>query len=214
MNNSEPKSKECSTKSKPSEDLLKHIAEQHAKVFAIRQELTKETDRGCALMAAAFLDNELMLMLSDKIIGPKRFKQSVFEFNGPLGSFSSRIKMGYSLGLISKEILEDLDLIRKVRNEFGHRYEPISFESEPVKSWIIGLKQTFYKKNEAKPRSIFNNTVLGVLAHIHGAFLQEPRFKEKRLPPISAEEKENVKDLAKKMIDNLFDKVPDPESKT
>lgn len=69
------------------DNLLRKMDEQAQRVIAIRRELTKESDRGCALMAASFLENELMVLLNSKLVGDKKFKEDLFEFNGPLGNF-------------------------------------------------------------------------------------------------------------------------------
>jgi hypothetical protein len=58
-----------------------------------RKELTSESDRGCALLAASHLDFLLEKLLSIKLIGTKKQKKQIFDFNGPLGTFSGRIIM-------------------------------------------------------------------------------------------------------------------------
>jgi DNA-binding MltR family transcriptional regulator len=161
------------------ESLDKVLLEKFDTVIAVREELSKETDRGCALMAASFLDYEIESLLRSKLVGNKKHLDSLFDFNGPLGSFSARIKMAYSIGLISKEIMADLDIIRKIRNEFGHKYEPISFESRLINSQIANLKHTFHNAAEVKPRTVFNNTVTLILAFIHASLHQENTIKEK-----------------------------------
>lgn len=189
-----------------SDEELKRREENTRKVFAIRHELTKESDRGCALMASSFLDNELMILLQDKFVGQKKFREDLFEANGPLGTFSSRIKLAYALGFISKEIRDEFDLIRKIRNEFGHKYEAINFETDPIRSWILNLKQTFYKK-DAKPRSIFNNTVLGVLSFIHAESIQRKKFEEKKHFEISQENRDALRENSEILSSLIIDIV-------
>jgi DNA-binding MltR family transcriptional regulator len=84
------------------EQFQKLITENLTIIMNFRRELTKETDRGCALMAASFLDYELEKLLREKLVGSKNHLDTLFEFNGPLGTFSSRIRLSYSLGLIPK----------------------------------------------------------------------------------------------------------------
>jgi DNA-binding MltR family transcriptional regulator len=57
----------------------------------------------------------------------------MMQLNQPLGDFSNKIKMCYCLGLIDKIIRDDLNLIRKIRNEFTHDLYA-SFESDKIKS--------------------------------------------------------------------------------
>jgi len=70
--------------------------------IAFRRELTKESDRGCALLAAAHLDYMLESVLRKKMIGSKNHLDSLFNFNGPVGTFSGRILLAHSIGLLSK----------------------------------------------------------------------------------------------------------------
>jgi DNA-binding MltR family transcriptional regulator len=93
-------------------------------------ELSKESDRGCALLAASHLDFLIEDLLKVKMVGTKKQVQSLFDFNGPMGTFSSRILISFSIGLISKSYVKDLQIIRKVRNEFGHSPSIINFDNE------------------------------------------------------------------------------------
>lgn len=52
--------------------------------------------------------------------------------NGPLSTFSAKIKMGYSLGLYNKLMRDELDLIRYIRNAFAHSWRKLDFESTAV----------------------------------------------------------------------------------
>jgi DNA-binding MltR family transcriptional regulator len=122
-------------------DLLVPGTKERTKaLFRIGDELEKESDRGCALVAAAYLENQISEILEKFFVeqGTKA-KDALFDFNGPVGTFSSKIKMAYSLGLIPQEIQNALDLIRKLRNEFAHLHEPLDFESQSIRQRVIGL---------------------------------------------------------------------------
>src|SRR5690606_30701176 len=84
-----------------------------------RRELSKESDRGCAMLAASHIDYMLELLLTRIMAGNKSHHEQLFSFNGPFGTFSSKILVCYSLGLISSDALTDIQIIRKIRNEFG-----------------------------------------------------------------------------------------------
>ena len=101
-------------------------------VMEFRSSLTPETDRGCALMAAAFLDSELELLLRAFVVKNKKVEDEMFGQSKPIGAFSSRIDLAYLLGLISADTRRDLHLIRKIRNDFGHVHRPISFEDQAI----------------------------------------------------------------------------------
>jgi hypothetical protein len=47
--------------------------------------------------------------------------------------------MAYSLGLITKRQNADLDRLRRIRNEFAHNWEPVSFNNQKVADHIRAL---------------------------------------------------------------------------
>jgi hypothetical protein len=102
--------------------------------------------------------------------------------------------------------MSDLEIIRKVRNDFGHKYEPISFETESVKGRLNNLKNHYFSKGEGSPREKFTNTVLGVLASIHGAEIIKPNFNEARNVEKSEEFKLNVKKMKDELINEFINK--------
>ncbi len=138
-----------------------------------RSELGKESDRGCALLAASYLDSILEQMLKSKLIGTNKQLESLFDFNGPLGTFSSKILLSYSLGLISKARMDDLQTIRKIRNEFGHSPSIISFSSKKINSLCNNLKMVLDSNNEARRKFISS------VSFIAGGIMSEKNKGEK-----------------------------------
>lgn len=173
------------------EEKIKKIAEDTKVVMAFRKELLKETDRGCALMVGSYLEYELELLLKEKLVGRKKSFDDLFQFNGPLGTFSSKIKMCYAIGLISKETHDELELIRKIRNDFGHEFEAISFSTNQIKERINNLKQHTHPTTD-RPKSVFINSSLGVLGQIKGANFAVDKFKEYQHNWISEEQKKEL----------------------
>ena len=131
-----------------------------------RPTLTPETDRGCALMAAAYLDSQLDELLRAVFIDDQKVVGALLQSERPLGSFSAKIDMAYSLGLLPADAYRDLHLIRKIRNEFGHRSEPITFNNPEISNRCRELITSWFER-EAEPRGRFVNSVMAVLAHIH-----------------------------------------------
>jgi DNA-binding MltR family transcriptional regulator len=103
-------------------------------IVKFRQALTPESDRGCALHAASYLDGELETLLRARLVDDAKTVQEFFRPDGPLGSFSARIDMAYLLGLIGPAARRDLHLIRKIRNDFGHNPSPINFSDPAIAS--------------------------------------------------------------------------------
>ncbi|WP_241522926.1 hypothetical protein [Chimaeribacter arupi] len=76
-------------------------------------------ERGLILSLAAFSEDSLGKLLSEFMRDSKTSKDLIEGFNAPLGTFSSRIKACYSLGLITDKQYNDLEILRKVRNKFS-----------------------------------------------------------------------------------------------
>lgn len=92
----------------------------------------KESDRGAALVAASMLDERLEQILNAFFIESSEAKELVSGFNAPLGTFSSKASAVAALGLIQDNEFKEITLIRKIRNEFGHGWKPLSFEAENI----------------------------------------------------------------------------------
>lgn len=155
------------------QNLVDHVAAQMPpevglrmkEVIAFRTSITSETDRGAALMAAAFMDDKLKLLLEKKLVQDKKISRRAFDFNGPLGTFSSRIDFSYLLGLLPKNAQRDLHTIRAIRNKFAHHAAPLSFENEEVKNLCDRL--VFHGvKDVASGGSKFRRSVMGLLSLI------------------------------------------------
>lgn len=102
-------------------------------------EFNNESDRGTALVAASLLDDRLRGILEAFLLKGKVASDLINGFNAPLGTFSSRTSAAYSLGLIQKNEFEEINLIRKIRNEFGHNWKGVTFRSPPISNFCHRL---------------------------------------------------------------------------
>lgn len=153
------------------EKKLKDVQKLTGDFLAFRKALTSESDRGCALFAAAYLDKALSDLLSNLFVADKRLDQDLFKGNAPLTSFSSRIKMAYYLGKISSECRSDLDTIRGIRNEFAHHSIVISFEDQSIADRCRSLQFSYHVK-EHRPRGHFTASASRILALLHCASME------------------------------------------
>lgn len=114
---------------------------RNVKEQAAFKAMFEDSDRGAAIVAASFVENFIEyklrhLMRSDdaNVLG------STFEQDGPLATFSSKIKMGFLLRLLGKKARNELDTIRKIRNYFAHKLEDSKFSQSPFREWCNNLK--------------------------------------------------------------------------
>lgn len=96
-------------------------------------------DRGLVLSLAAFVEEALGELLKAFMMPSEATSQLLEGFNAPLGTFSSRIKAAYSMGLVTREQFLDLERLRKIRNEFAHSWKPIDITKPKVASLIDGM---------------------------------------------------------------------------
>lgn len=108
------------------------------------EELQNESPRAAVIIAGAFLDAQLRDLLSNFLVDDSKV---VDEFLGsdknpdrPLSSFSSRIKAAYCLGLISKDIYQDLNTVRTIRNRFAHKMHGYTFDDPEIVKLCNSLK--------------------------------------------------------------------------
>ena len=102
------------------------------------QELQAESDRGAALMGAAYLDTALKSLLEASLAGGSIVADKLLndQPNAPLGTFSSRIAMAYGLGHIGPNYYRALESIREIRNAFAHFRRSLTFEDPQIRAWI------------------------------------------------------------------------------
>lgn len=155
------------------------MAESERRIFdevtVFRFTLTPETDRGCALMAAAYLDDQLEALMRGVLLADTRALDELLSGLGPLATFSSRIELCYLLGLIPVKCRRDLHLIRKIRNEFAHGTEPPTFNQSLIANWCTELSYSA-QPTAARARAKFTNAAWGVCAVIHGRTETAARF--------------------------------------
>ena len=170
------------------EDLLPKFDE----VQAFRDTLDAETDRGCALMSAAYLDSQLEELIRASLVDDSKIADEFLSQSKPLASFSSRIDLAFLLGRIGKMVHRDLHLIRKIRNDFGHTSTPLDFTHPPIAARCREMYHCF-REDDAHPRKRFTNTVLVVLACVHGPTQLSKRPKVMTDIPITPESREAMR---------------------
>ena len=98
--------------------------------------IRKQDDRAMVLSLAAFAEDTLGRLLLVYLRESKQAKELVEGFNAPLGTLSTRIKAAFSIGLLTKEQYEDLEIARRIRNAFAPDWEGLSLESPDIKSLV------------------------------------------------------------------------------
>lgn len=159
-------------------------------ILAFRQSLDLESDRGCALFAASFIDEALATLLKASLVSDNKRDQALFNGTALLTSFSSRILMSFYLGKLPAACRQDLEIIRRIRNEFAHRANSISFSDPAIASRCNELRFSLRDKN-ASPRAHFTSAIFALLGLIHEATIDSvaPSSPEIKLPDLQLKAK-------------------------
>ena len=89
-----------------------------------------ESDRGCVLVGAALVErrlDDIFEHVFQRNKASKAIQKALFDSNGPLSTFSAKIKLAYALGFIRKQTFEDLEAVRRIRNDFAHSADDVDF---------------------------------------------------------------------------------------
>ena len=173
-------------------------------MMAFRTSITAETDRGAALMSAAYLEGKVKELIESRLVQEKKTLRRVFDFNGPIGTFSSRIDFAYLLGILPKNACRDLHTIRAIRNQFAHHAAPLSFKDKNID--LLCERLMFHGvKDAAGPDSKFRRTVMGLLTYITLAF--------DKIESIEAEQDYEIQDRteAYRMVSSVFTRITGAE---
>jgi mannitol operon repressor len=141
----------------------RHMEEHDIQYFSeFLAEFQKESDRGGALVGAALLDARLERLLLSHLVKGKGSEELVSGGNAPLGSFSARINVCLALGLITPPEQHELNLVRKIRNEFAHREHGITFDDQKISGICRALRPRRSQDDSDgyTPRQRFNDAVM------------------------------------------------------
>src|SRR6266545_1394404 len=97
-------------------------------------EFRLESDRATAVLGAAYLDEEILQLLTQFLVDDENEVRDLLDNERPLGPFGARIRAAYCMGLIAKEEFQDLKLIEAIRNEFAHQLHGLSFDEASIAS--------------------------------------------------------------------------------
>jgi hypothetical protein len=145
--------------------------------------LIDESDRGCAIVGASFVEDRLEALLravcrSDE----ESITQAVdplFDSYGPFATFSGKIQAAFALRLIDRRLKGQLDLIRRMRNNFAHDQGPLSFEVGPCRDRLRALIETVVEEvrqgsgsvppfPDVGGRAAFMFVVSGIIGQLEG----------------------------------------------
>jgi DNA-binding MltR family transcriptional regulator len=153
--------------------------------------LVNESERGLAIISFAYIDTMMQsLMLAEFNPQVSGGAESLLSPQGPLDTASARSKMCAALNWITQDTYRDLDLLRKIRNEFAHNPLATSFEDTKIK----GLLSSMTTREQAMiaalpernfvltPRQVFHGRSAVTCAHMMRQLIGAPAALRMGLP--------------------------------
>lgn len=104
----------------------------------IEAEVYSGPDRAAAVVLGSFVERGMADLLASKM-NPSHIGK-IFDFSGPLGTFSAKIDLAYAFNLIGPTSYHDLNLIRLLRNAFAHTRIAVNFQTSEVVEVCKNLK--------------------------------------------------------------------------
>jgi hypothetical protein len=150
-------------------------------------DFANESDRGVALIAAAYLDQALEQLLRAHFGGGRKLADELLEQGRALSSFRSRILLAHAVGLIGPLHFQTLDAIREIRNKFAHFRRDLKFETPEVKSLIMQkFKLPYILRVPGPDLTKMRNRYIWTA----GGMVNRFDFRRHRLTPCAAPENE------------------------
>lgn len=148
--------------------------------------LAEESDRACVILVASWADHLLRIKLAREFSkGNSDARSTLFSSNGPFATFSGKLNAAFCAGWIDHDLCHDLDVVRKLRNEFAHSINGHSLHEETFPSMVPKLR--------VPKRQYYNWGELGAVATDSGVVL----FVGER--PVDAEEDLEVSKITFRM---------------
>ncbi|WP_439893221.1 hypothetical protein ACS7SF_25360 (plasmid) [Ralstonia sp. 25C] len=152
------------------------LQDSFAEFWNFRELMATESDRGCGLMGASYVDNRLEELLKKRLRLNSDLKARMFDYSGPLGSFSARINMAYAIGLLPGNLRTELHVIRDIRNVFAHSAAHLTFDTPEIAKLAARLKAHFREETDPARKKFVTSTV-GITAYLNGCIHNATEFE-------------------------------------
>lgn len=115
------------------------VAEDEAELDSLNRFMRligEQDERAMVLSLATFIEDTLGRLLLAYFRDCNATRELVEGFNAPLGTLGSRIKVVYAVGLVTEDQFKDMEILRKVRNQFAHNWEGVSLQRNDIAAMV------------------------------------------------------------------------------
>lgn len=111
-------------------------------MWKVTVELRKESERGCVVLAFAWMDEQLTANLRKYLLPSAQQSEKADELLGagrPIGDAATKIDLCLRLGILQPNTHKSLQMFRRLRNDFAHLASNISFENQSIHDRVITI---------------------------------------------------------------------------
>jgi DNA-binding MltR family transcriptional regulator len=102
--------------------------------------LKQESDAALSVLSASYIDAHLTDAWKRNMPGKSNATYDLlFDNNGPLATFSGKIRVAHGLGWLTDELASSLHVLRKIRNRFAHDPYKQQMADNEINSLIASL---------------------------------------------------------------------------
>ena len=107
------------------------------------------SDRSCAVLAGAILDDRLSQVLTAYLLpSDRKGEDKLLGRGGIIEAFAARIELARRLNLLNPPMAKLLDWVREIRNDAAHKAD-FSFESDSVRNKVENIVSTLAIKERS-----------------------------------------------------------------
>lgn len=99
-----------------------------------------DSDRAAGIVAGSIVDTRLEHAIQSKLRDDRDIMGRLFNANGALGAFGTKIDLAYLMGILSSDAYADLKILQKIRNDFAHNLELASFDEQSIRDRCKNFK--------------------------------------------------------------------------
>jgi hypothetical protein len=121
------------------QDKYRRMAETLQKVST---ELRGESERGCVVLAFAWMDDQLTRNLRRYLLPSTQQAEKADELLGvgrPIGDAATKIDLCLRLGLLQPNTHKSLHMFRRLRNDFAHLASNLSFGDQSIHDRVAAI---------------------------------------------------------------------------
>lgn len=109
--------------------------------------LSGESDRSALILCGSLVEYHITSWLYEKMPSLNSDERTtLFNFEGPCGTFSARIKMAQALGLYDRAARKRVELIKEMRNAAAHSHAALQFDTPAIHRAVAGLFYPEHRK--------------------------------------------------------------------